>query len=127
MPGAVAVRFAREPDYFLGTTIMGDPCDVLIARARPDGRLAGIACRAERPRLRERAGGALGYIGQIRVAPSSAGAGSCSGARSVLRGMQARRGLLYFGVIAAREPARPRSCSWARGRPAGCAPCACAG
>ena len=33
MPGAVAVRFARHPDYFLGTTIMGDPCDVLIARS----------------------------------------------------------------------------------------------
>jgi hypothetical protein len=25
MPGAVSVRFAREPDYFLGATIMGDP------------------------------------------------------------------------------------------------------
>ena len=25
MPGAVTVRFAREPDYFLGATIMGDP------------------------------------------------------------------------------------------------------
>jgi hypothetical protein len=34
MPGAVAVRFAREPDYFLGAAIMGDPCDVLVARHR---------------------------------------------------------------------------------------------
>ena len=32
MPGAVSVRFGREPDYFLGTTTMGDPCDVLVAR-----------------------------------------------------------------------------------------------
>ena len=48
MPGAVAVRFAREPDYFLGASIMGDPCDVFIARQRLDGALAGIACRAER-------------------------------------------------------------------------------
>ena len=23
MPGAVSIRFSREPDYFLGTTIMG--------------------------------------------------------------------------------------------------------
>jgi len=38
MPGVVSVRFAREPDYFLGTTIMGDTCDVLIARHRSDGR-----------------------------------------------------------------------------------------
>ena len=35
--GAVAVRFIHEPDYFLGTSIMGDPCDVLIARERLDG------------------------------------------------------------------------------------------
>ena len=60
MPGAVAVRFAREPDYFLGTTIMGDPCDVLVARHQPDGQLAGIACRAEQPGLSERAGSAAG-------------------------------------------------------------------
>ena len=99
MPGAVAVRFAREPDYFLGTTIMGDPCDVLIARHRPDGSLAGIACRAERRAYLNGRQSPLGYIGQIRVA---------SGFRGhwlVHRGAKWFRqasppGLLYVGVIA---------------------------
>ena len=38
MPGTVSVRFEREPDYFLGTTVQGDPCDVLVARHRPRRR-----------------------------------------------------------------------------------------
>ena len=73
MPGAVAVRFAREPDYFLGTTIMGDPCDVLVARHRPDGQLAGMACRAEHRAYLNGREAPLGYIGQIRVAPDFRG------------------------------------------------------
>lgn len=73
MPGAVSVRFAREPDYFLGATIMGDPCDVLVARQRRDGQLAGIACRAERRAYLNGREAPLGYIGQIRVAPGFRG------------------------------------------------------
>ena len=43
MPGAVSIRFSREPDYFLGATIMGNPCDVLVVRHQPDGQLAESA------------------------------------------------------------------------------------
>ena len=68
MPGAVAVRFAREPDYFLGTTIMGDPCKVLIARYKADGQLAGIGCLAMRRAFVNGQETQIGYIGQIRVA-----------------------------------------------------------
>jgi hypothetical protein len=103
MPGAVAVRFAREPDYFLGTTIMGDPCDVLVARHRLDGRLAGIACRAERRAYVNGSESPLGYIGQIRVAPGF------RGHWLVHRGAKWFKeagppGLLYVGVIAGENP-----------------------
>ena len=103
MPGAVTVRFAREPDYFLGTTTMGDPCDVLIARHRPDGRLAGIACRAERRAFVNGRESPLGYIGQIRVAPGF------RGHWLVHRGAKWFReasppGLLYMGVVAGENP-----------------------
>ncbi len=103
MPGAVTVRFAREPDYFLGATIMGNPCDVLIARHRPDGRLAGIACRAERRAHVNGRESPLGYIGQIRVAPGF------RGHWLVHRGAKWFReasppGLLYVGVIAGENP-----------------------
>jgi len=96
MPGAVAVRVAREPDYFLGATIMGDPCDVLVARHA--GRLAGIACRAERRAFVNGRESALGYIGQIRVAADF------RGHWLVHRGAKwfqaaSPPGLLYVGVI----------------------------
>jgi hypothetical protein len=100
MPGMVAMRFAREPDYFLGTPIMGDPCDVLVARHRPDGRLAGIACRAEHRGYLNGEESVLGYIGQIRVSPDF------RGHWLVHRGAKFFReasppGLLYVGVVAA--------------------------
>jgi hypothetical protein len=103
MPGTVSVRFAREPDYFLGATIMGDPCDVLVARHRPDGKLAGIAFRAERRAFLNGQEAQLGYIGQIRVAPDF------QGNWLVHRGAKwfkdaSPSGLLYVGVIASENP-----------------------
>lgn len=103
MPGAVSVRFAREPDYFLGASTMGDVCAVLVARDLRDGRLAGMACRAERSGFVNGRETRVGYIGQIRVAESF------RGRWLVQRGAEAFReagdpGLLYFGVIASENP-----------------------
>jgi hypothetical protein len=103
MPGAVSVRFAREPDYFLGTTIMGDQCEVLVARHQPDGQLVGMGCRAEGRACINGRKAPLGYIGQIRVAHGH------RGAWLVQQGAQWFReagepGLLYFGVIATDNP-----------------------
>ncbi|NQS91815.1 MAG: hypothetical protein HQ574_05340 [Chloroflexi bacterium] len=103
MPGSVSIRFAREPDYFLGTTIMGDLCDVLVVRQRSNGQLAGIACRAERQAYLNGQETPLGYIGQIRVAESF------RGNWLVHRGAKWFRdasppGLLYTGVISSENP-----------------------
>jgi len=103
MPGAVSVRFAREPDYFLGTTIMGDPCDVLVARHLSDGQLAGIACRAERRAYLNGQESPLGYIGQIRVAPGSQGNWLVHRGAKWFRDVSPP-GLLYIGVIASENP-----------------------
>ena len=103
MPGDVAVRFAREPDYFRGTTIMGDPCDVLVARHLPDGALAGIACRAERRSFVSGEEAALGYIGQIRIAEEFRGQWLVPRGARVMRQLSTP-GLLYFGVIARENP-----------------------
>ncbi len=103
MPGTVSVRFEREPDYGLGTTIQGDPCHVLIARHVPDGALAAVAVRAER---RVWLGGELArvaYIGQIRVAPAFRGRWLMQ--RAALEVSQLHDpGLPYLGVIAADNP-----------------------
>jgi len=68
MPGSITVRFEREPDYFLGCSVMGDVCEVLIARHGPDGELAGIVCRSERTLLVNGEERRVGSIGQVRVA-----------------------------------------------------------
>lgn len=103
MPGAVAVRFAREPDYFLGTTIMGRPCDVLIARHQADGQLAGIACRAEHRAYLNGQEAQLGYIGQIRVAQPFRGRWLVHQGEKWFR-EAGPPDLLYFGVIASENP-----------------------
>ena len=103
MPGAVAMRFAREPDYFLGTTIMGDPCDVLVIRHQLDGRLAGIACRAEHQAYLNGQESTLGYIGQVRVAPSFQGRWLVHRGAKWLR-EASPAGLFYLAVIARENP-----------------------
>jgi hypothetical protein len=103
MPGAVAVRFAREPDYFLGTTIMGDPCDVVVVRERRTGRLAGIGCRAERRAFVNGDEERIGYIGQIRAADGYRGRWLVQRAMAWLRESR-NTGLLYCGVVARENP-----------------------
>lgn len=103
MPGAVAVRFAREPDYFLGATIMGDPCDVVVVRDRRDGRLAGFGCRAERRAFVNGREMRIGYIGQIRAAEGYRGRWLVQRAMAWLREF-GPAGMLYVGVVARENP-----------------------
>jgi hypothetical protein len=99
MPGAVSVRFAREPDYFLGTTVQGDPCDVLIARHEPDDTLAALMVRAERRVYLDGEEARVAYIGQIRIAPRFQGRWLMQ--RAVLElGELHEQALPYTGVIA---------------------------
>ncbi len=117
MPGDVSVRFAREPDYFLGTTIMGDPCDVLVARHRLDGQLAGIACRAERRSFLNGEETTTGYIGQIRIAEEFRGNWLIQRGARIVRD-RSPKGLIYLGVISHENP-RARAALIERRPPAG--------
>jgi ribosomal protein S18 acetylase RimI-like enzyme len=103
MPGAVAIRFAREPDYFHGTSIMGDPCDVVVVRDRTTGRLAGFGCRAERRAFVNGREERIGYIGQIRAAPGYRGRWLAQRAMAWLRA-SGGADLLYCGVVARENP-----------------------
>lgn len=103
MPGAVAIRFEREPDYFLGCSIMGDPCDVLIARHLPDGALAGMLCRAEREAFVNGREEHIGYIGQIRAAEPFRGRWLLQRGLPLFR-RRSPPGMLYFGVMARENP-----------------------
>lgn len=103
MPGDVSVRFEREPDYFLGTTIQGDPCHVLIARQVPDGALAALAVVAERRVFLDGQPTRVAYLGQIRVAPRFQGHWLMQ--RAALEVTQFHDPALpYLGIIAADNP-----------------------
>lgn len=103
MPGAVSVRFEREPDYFLGTTVAGDHCDVLIARHGSDGVLAAVMVRAERRVFINGEVRHVAYIGQIRIAPRFQGRWLMQRAVLEVAGLRDRT-LPYLGVIAADNP-----------------------
>ena len=103
MPGTVSVRFEREPDYFLGTTVQGDPCDVLIARHLPDGELAAVMVRAERRVFIDGQPASLAYIGQIRIATRYQGRWLMQRAALEVAGLH-DRSLPYLGVIASDNP-----------------------
>ncbi len=103
MPGSVHVRFEREPDYFLGTTIQGDPCDVLIARHEPDGELAAVMVRADRRVYLDGAPERVAYIGQIRIAPRFRGRWLMARAVAELAALR-EDSLPYVGVIASDNP-----------------------
>lgn len=103
MPGAVTIRFEREPDYFLGCPIMGDPCDVLVARHLPDGELAGIMCRSERWAFVNGRETRIGAIGQIRIDERFQGRWLLQRGWRVL-GLLGPPDLLYVGVVARDNP-----------------------
>jgi hypothetical protein len=79
MPGSITVRFEREPEYFLGAGIMGEVCQVLIARHR-SGELAAVVCRSERQAFINGLETRIGAIGQVRIARSTRASGCFSGA-----------------------------------------------
>jgi hypothetical protein len=103
MPGAVTIRFEREPDYFLGCPLMRDPCDVLIARHLPDGALAGLICRSERWAFVNGRETRIGAIGQIRIDERYRGHWILQRGWREL-GLLGSRDLTYVGVIARDNP-----------------------
>lgn len=103
MPGTVSIRFAREPDYFLGATVQGDPCDVLIARHEPDGQLAAVMVRGERRVYLDGLPQRIVYIGGIRVDPRHQGRWLMQRAALEVARLHEREAR-YFGVIAADNP-----------------------
>lgn len=100
MPGAIAVRFEREPNYFLGCDIMGDVCDVILARHGASGDLAGVLCRTERRAFVNGEEAVIGGIGQIRVASGYRGNWLLQRGWPLFR----NRDLLYAGVVARDNP-----------------------
>jgi hypothetical protein len=67
VPGRITVTFEREPNYFLGCTVMGGDCQVLVARHLSTGELVGIATRVIRSLFINGRPQEVGYLSQLRV------------------------------------------------------------
>ncbi len=91
VPGNVAVTYEREPDYFLGCPTMGRFYQVGVARHRESGQIAGVACRATRPRFVNGRAEEVGYLGQLRVEARFRRRGLVSSAMRFLRELHADR------------------------------------
>lgn len=105
MPGALSIRFAREPDYFLGCDTMGRTCDVLIARHRDSGELAGMMCRTEDEVFVDGAPTRVGGISQLRIAEPFRGLRLLELGWPVFR----NRGIRYLTVVAHDNPRAVRA------------------
>jgi hypothetical protein len=103
MPGGVAIRFARDPDYFLANTILGDSCEVLVAEAADDGHLLGVVCRARRRVYLGGRASHVAYVGHLRIAPEGRGGSLLARGARWLR-EHSRPDELHLGVIAAENP-----------------------
>ena len=105
MPGTLSIRFEREPDYFLGCDIMGRSCDVLIARDRGSGALAGMMCRTEDDVFVDGEPTRVGGISQLRIAEPFRGQRLLELGWPVFR----NRGIRYLSVVARDNPRAVRA------------------
>lgn len=67
VPGQMALSYEREPDYFLGSSVMGPISQTLVARQEESGQVVGLATRSVRPLFVNGQAEEVGYIGQLRV------------------------------------------------------------
>lgn len=74
MEGTVRLRMTAEPDFFRGLAVHGDHVDVCVLRDRDDGRVVGVALRAEKRMFVNGLPQAAGYLGGLRIARSHRGA-----------------------------------------------------
>lgn len=66
IPGMIEVTYCREPNYFLGTGIMGDKVEVGVCR-KNDTEVVGIAQRSSRPMYYNGDLQRVGYLSQLRL------------------------------------------------------------
>jgi len=67
IPGSVILTYEREPNYFLGCATIGHFQQVVVARHRTGGELAGVVSRATRPLFVNGQVEEVGYLSQLRI------------------------------------------------------------
>jgi hypothetical protein len=103
MPGRIDVAFEREPDYFLGSTVIGHDNKVYIGRNKIDGDIALLASTATMPRFLNRNAVKVGYLGQLRVADTYQGHFLPLRAMGFLREHEIIAGPEYYYSVVSKE------------------------
>ena len=121
IPGWVTLSYEREPDYFRGAAVEGDVHQTLIGRDRKTGRVEIMAARSIRDAWINGEPARLGYLGQLRQAPTQQ-----SQPWSIIEGYRLIRRLVEQGpatrchitsIISTNDRARRLLTSRARGLP----------
>jgi hypothetical protein len=94
VPGAITIRYCREPSFFAASSLLATSWQVFVCRHRPSGGLAAVASRAVRRLFVNGAPTEVGYLGQLRIASGFQG-------RALLRqGFRSLRPLIDDGGVA---------------------------
>ena len=67
LPGEITLTFEREPDATVAAAMEGDVHQTMIAREPDNGRITGMASRAERAVFINGRASRIGYLGQLRT------------------------------------------------------------
>lgn len=92
MEGEIAVSFRREPSYFAGCRIQGESSTVVKCVDSLDGRIIGLGCRSTSMRYVDGQPQRVGYLADLRVAPTHR------------RGMLLARGYRFLRQLHAQDP-----------------------
>jgi hypothetical protein len=70
MDGHISLAFAREPNFFAAAAVDGEFAEVIVARDRARGRIAGMGIRSISPRYVNGHVAPVGYLSGLRVLPA---------------------------------------------------------
>ena len=100
-PGAIAISFAREPDFFDSLAVEGGLAQVVVCRDTLTGRLAGFGIRSIRERYVNGQPTPIGYLSGLRALPEYRSLGLVARGYHFLRELhQDGRTQLYLTTIA---------------------------
>ncbi len=101
MPGTVSVTFRREPSFFEAAVVDGRFRQVIVARDRTTGQIAGLGCRSVRSMYVNGRPRPVGYLSSLRILEQHRGAGVLARGYAFLRELHADgRAGVYLTMIA---------------------------
>lgn len=107
LPGEITISMQREPSLFAASGSMGEVHQVFVSRA--DGRVVGMAERAERALYVNGVPMPVGYISGVRVDASHRGGSTLFKGFRFLRGLHERGAARVYLTTIARDNAQARN------------------